>query len=80
MEHDDMVAKRIVDVASGMASESKRPARRSKGRCPPHGPLLVEVSAGKPCVARCLACGVCGPETPDSSEAKLAFEECFHSP
>jgi hypothetical protein len=43
--------------------------------CPPHSPILVEASGEGYCVARCLACGLSGPEQEDYWEAKLAFDE-----
>ena len=43
--------------------------------CPPHSPILVEASGEDYYVARCLACGLSGPEREDAWEAKLAFDE-----
>jgi hypothetical protein len=49
-------------------------ARRGRRGCPPHGPFLVDsVDGGSSCVARCLACGLAGPEGRDSAEAMRAF-------
>jgi hypothetical protein len=42
---------------------------------PSHSPVLVEASGDGYCVARCLACGLRGPEHEDTSEAKLAVDE-----
>jgi hypothetical protein len=57
-------------------------ARRGRRGCPPHGPLLVEgVGGGSPVaryVARCLACGLVGPEREDVMEAKRTLQR--HSP
>jgi len=47
----------------------------ARGSCPPHTPILIEASRGGNYVARCLACGVRGPEREDDWEAKLAFDE-----
>lgn len=52
---------------------------RKKKRCPPHGPLLVDVPIEELYVARCLACGVSGPERLDSLKAKLAFDEYYQA-
>ena len=43
--------------------------------CPPHSPILVEASGEGSYVARCLACGLSGPEREDDWRAKLAFDE-----
>jgi hypothetical protein len=50
----------------------KSSRRRS---CPPHTPLLVQSSGDGHYVARCLACGLVGPDREDASKARLAFEE-----
>jgi hypothetical protein len=50
--------------------ESRR--RRS---CPPHTPLLVQSIGDGHYVARCLACGLVGPDREDASKARLAFVE-----
>ena len=48
--------------------------RRRKG-CPLHGPHVVDAVKEGSYVARCLACGVAGPERQDGLEAKLAFDQ-----
>jgi hypothetical protein len=53
-------------------------ARRGRRGCPPHGPLLVEGVGGGSKVARCLACGLVGPEREDVMEAKRTLET--HTP
>ena len=50
-------------------------ARRGSRGCPPHGPLLIDPVGEEKHVARCLACGLSGPERADVAEAKLAFDE-----
>ncbi len=50
-------------------------AKRKDKRCPPHGPLLVDTCEGEHYLARCLSCGLLGPEREDSREAKLAFDK-----
>ena len=45
--------------------------------CPPHTPLLIEASEEGYYVARCLACGLSGPEREDGWEAKVAFDEAI---
>ncbi len=45
--------------------------------CPPHTPLLVQVTGYGYCVARCLVCGLQGPERENSSKARLAFKESY---
>jgi hypothetical protein len=50
-------------------------ARRKDKRCPPHGPLLVDAYGGDRYLARCLSCGLIGPERKDSREAKLALDK-----
>ena len=50
-------------------------AKRRDKRCPPHGPLLVDTCGENRHLARCLSCGLIGPERKDSGEAKLAFAE-----
>jgi hypothetical protein len=53
-----------------------RVAQRSRKGCPPHGPHLIDaVEDGLSYVARCLKCGLVGPEREDGLEAKLAFDE-----
>jgi hypothetical protein len=48
---------------------------RRRYRCPPHTPLLVQSSGDGHYVARCLACGLGGPERKDTWKARLAFVE-----
>ena len=43
--------------------------------CPPHSPILVEASGEGYYVARCLACGLRGPEREGDREGKVAFDE-----
>jgi hypothetical protein len=50
-------------------------ARSGRSECPPHGPHLVDPVGEEAYVARCLACGLSGPERADVGEAKLAFDE-----
>jgi hypothetical protein len=45
--------------------------RSERGSCPRHIPILAEAFGEGHYVARCLACGLNGPE----GEAKLAFDE-----
>jgi hypothetical protein len=45
--------------------------------CPPHTPLLLQATGYGYRVARCLACGLQGPQRENSSEARLAFKELF---
>lgn len=49
--------------------------RRGRKGCPPHGPHLVYALEKGSYVARCLACGLTGPERKDGMEAKQAFDE-----
>ena len=49
-------------------------AKRGRRGCPPHGPFLVEAVGGGSKVARCLACGLVGPEREDAMEAKRTLE------
>jgi hypothetical protein len=48
---------------------------RRRDRCPPHTPLLVQGTGDGHYVARCLACGLGGPERANASKARLAFDE-----
>ena len=54
--------------------EAFKVSRRSK-YCPPHTPLLIQSSGDGHYVARCLACGLGGPDREDASKARLAFVE-----
>ena len=58
-------------------SQGAARGRRRKG-CPQHGPHVVEALKEGSNVARCLACGVAGPERQDGLEAKLAFDQRWH--
>jgi hypothetical protein len=58
----------IQDIARG----------RKRNGCPPHGPYLVDGVREGSHVARCLACGLVGPEREDDLEAKLAFDHKWH--
>ena len=53
-------------------------AGRSRRGCPPHGPHLIDVVGKGLYEARCLNCGLVGPERKDSLEAKLAFDQRWH--
>ncbi len=53
-------------------------AGRSRGGCPPHGPHLVEALEEGIYAARCLKCGLVGPERKDALGAKLAFDQRWH--
>ncbi len=59
----------------GTPGPQVRRHRGRSGRCPPHGPILVDASEEGYYVASCLACGAAGPEREDGWEAKLAFDE-----
>ncbi len=49
---------------------------RRRNHCPPHTPLLIQSSGdGHYYVARCLACGLGGPERNNTWKARLAFVE-----
>jgi hypothetical protein len=61
------------DVRGGVAG-------RSRGGCPPHGPHLVEALEEGIYAARCLRCGLVGPEREDSLGAKLAFDQRWQAP
>ena len=50
-------------------------ARRGHPTGSPHLPLIIDPIGEEKHVARCLVCGLCGPERADSAEAKLAFDE-----
>jgi hypothetical protein len=51
------------------ASQRRKP-------CPPHGPHLIDaVGEGLSYAARCLNCGLVGPEREDVLGAKLAFDQ-----
>ena len=43
-----------------------------------HGPHLIDVVGEGLYEARCLNCGLVGPERKDSLEAKLAFDQRWH--
>jgi hypothetical protein len=49
--------------------------------CPPHSPILVAAidEASHTYVARCMTCGLAGPEREDGLEAKLAFDESLEA-
>jgi hypothetical protein len=65
-----------VEVQEGQDRASGPRERRRRGEsCPPHGPHAVQVAERGHYVARCLACGLAGPESEDSLEAKLAFDQ-----
>jgi hypothetical protein len=53
-------------------------AGRSRKGCPPHGPHLIDAVEEGLYAARCLNCGLVGPERKDSLEAKLAFDQRSH--
>jgi hypothetical protein len=53
-------------------------AKRGRRGCSPQGPFLVEAVGVGSKVARCLACGLVGPEREDAMEAKRTLER--HSP
>jgi hypothetical protein len=55
-----------------MKAHSKPPRTKP---CPPHTPLLLQPTEDGRCLARCLACGLLGPERENSSKAYLAFDE-----
>jgi hypothetical protein len=59
------------DVLAVVAGQSRR-------GCPPHGPHLIDVVGEDLYEARCLNCGLVGPERKDSLEAKLAFDLRWH--
>jgi hypothetical protein len=50
-------------------------ASRSRNPCPPHGPHVVDVVEAGTYVAKCLVCGLVGPEHEDGLGAKLAFDQ-----
>src|SRR5688500_2595638 len=50
-------------------------ARRRHQTGSPHLPLIIAPIGEEKHVARCLVCGLCGPERADAAEAKLAFDE-----
>ena len=58
-------------------SQETARGRGLKG-CPPHGPHVVDALKEGSYVARCLACGLVGPERQDGLEAKLAFDQRWH--
>jgi hypothetical protein len=64
-----------VEVQEGQDRASGPRERRREKSCPPHGPHAVHVAEGGYYVARCLACGLVGPENEDSLGAKLAFDQ-----
>jgi hypothetical protein len=47
--------------------------------CPPHTPLLVQATGYGYGLARCLACGLQGPERQNSSKARQAFDESYNN-
>ena len=53
-------------------------AQRSRKCCPPHGPHLIDAVEEGLYAARCLKCGMVGPERKDSLEAKQAFDQRWH--
>ena len=53
-------------------------AGRSRDGCHPHGPHLIEAVEEGLYAARCLKCGMVGPERKDSLEAKQAFDQRWH--
>jgi hypothetical protein len=53
-------------------------AGQSRKGCPPHGPHLIDAVEEGHYAARCLRCGLVGPERKDSLEAKLAFDQRWH--
>ncbi len=53
-------------------------AGRSRDGCPPHGPHLIEAVEEVPYAARCLRCGLVGPQRKDILGAKLAFDQGWH--
>ena len=54
---------------------SSKPSRTKP--CPPHTPLLLQATGYGYCVARCLACGLQGPERENTLKAHLAFEVSY---
>jgi hypothetical protein len=52
-------------------------ASQRRKACPPHGPHLVDAARVGSYVAKCLACGLAGPEREDVLGAKLAFDETW---
>jgi len=68
----------IEDVPRRSAEMTGATATRTK--CPPHGPLLINVSEKNVYVTSCLVCGLRGPERQDGWQAKLAFDESFQLP
>jgi hypothetical protein len=53
-----------VEVQEGQDRALGPRERRREKSCPPHGPHAVHVAEGGHYVARCLACGLVGPEIP----------------
>ena len=53
-------------------------AGRSRDGCPPHGPHLVEAVEEGLYAARCLRCGLVGPQRKGILGAKLAFDQRWH--
>ncbi len=53
-------------------------AGRGRKGCPPHGPHLVAAVEKGSYTARCLKCGLVGPDRKDSLGAKLAFDQRWH--
>ena len=47
--------------------------------CPPHTPLIAQVTQDGCCEVRCLACGLLGPERENYSKAWRAFREVSKS-
>jgi hypothetical protein len=64
----------MAEVHSG---QNVAAGRGRKNSCPPHGPHLVDAAKRGLYVARCLACGLVGPEREDGLQAKLAFDQAW---
>lgn len=62
------------DRLGRLSGSNARPEER-RTSCPPHGPIMVDVSESGYYVASCLACGLRGPEREDGWEAKAAFDK-----
>jgi hypothetical protein len=65
----------VIDTHSGQDVPTGRERNDS---CPPHGPHLVTALGVGHLVARCLKCGLAGPEGKNDLEAKLAFDRRWH--
>ena len=63
-----------------LAVHNSQGAARGRGLkgCPLHDPHVVDALKEGSYVARCLACGLVGPERQDGLEAKLAFAQRWH--